>query len=64
MFAHRGEFPRLISLVEVRELHVTGVGLLWIVSILAADGAWDACASGLCGIVLFVSGVWPMSGMN
>ena len=54
----------LISLVEVRELHVTGFGLLWITSILTAEGVWDVGAFGLCGIVLFVSGVWPMSGMN
>ena len=53
----------LISLVDVKELRFTDVGLLWIILFLTAEGIWDVCLFGLCGFFLFVSGVSPMSGM-
>ena len=61
MFAHRGEFPRviLIWLIEVSKLRVTGIGLLWIILILTSECVWDVCVFGLCGGVPFVSGILP-----
>ena len=50
-----------IWLIEVRELRVTGFGLLWITWILTSECVWDVCAFRLCGGVLLMPGVLPMS---